>query len=149
MNSLFENTDYNNIANRINNITGNEAALWGKMNIAQMLAHCMIPLEVAAGDKTIKRNLLSFLIKGLIKKAILSTEPYKKNSPTAKDFITTGKSFDVQTEKQLLLKALERFRNSEPTAEGRKHPICGPFTKAEWGWSQYKHLDYHLSQFGV
>jgi Protein of unknown function (DUF1569) len=149
MNSIFEINDYNNIATRINNVTGTETAQWGKMNVGQMLAHCIEPLEVASGDKTIKSNLIMFLFKGIIKKAILGTAPYKRSSPTMKNYTMTGKNFDVQIEKQLLLKALERFKNSEATAEGRKHPICGAFTKAEWGWSQYKHLDYHLAQFGV
>jgi hypothetical protein len=149
MKSLFNKADYNEITARIHAITGNEQARWGKMNIAQMLAHCILPLEVAAGHRTVAKGFIGWLLSGVIKKAILSPKPYSHNTPTMRDYNMAGKTFDTAKEKELLLKAIDRFVESEPTAEGRKHPVVGALTKDEWGFSQYKHLDHHLAQYGL
>jgi hypothetical protein len=146
--NIFEEQYYTEILNRIKSLEGHEKPIWGKMDLAQMLAHCIMPLEVAAGERTIKKGLIGWLLKPIIKKAILSEKPFQHNTPTTKEYNMAGKVFDVSKEKELLIKALDRFIASAPTADGRKHPIIGAMSAAEWGWSQYKHLDHHLSQFG-
>jgi DNA-binding response OmpR family regulator len=37
----------------------------------------------------------------------------------------------------------------ERGCEGRVHGFFGRLTGAEWGITQYKHLDHHLRQFGA
>jgi hypothetical protein len=151
MKSLFDPSTHQEILNRINSINGSEQAKWGKLTINSMLEHCTFPLLVAAGQATVKVNpIVKFFLKGIIKKSIIGTEPFRQNLPTMAEYKVTNTAIqDVTAAKQNIFQAIATFIASEPTANNRVHPVCGPLTKDEWGWSQYKHLDHHLGQFGV
>ena len=47
-----------------------------------------------------------------------------------------------------LIAELETTRQTRPGASTR-HPLFGDLTFEEAGWLYYKHLDHHLTQFGV
>lgn len=56
--NLFDPTVKQDIITRINTLTPLSPRQWGKMDIAQMLAHLQQPLEVALGIRTIKGSFL-------------------------------------------------------------------------------------------
>src|SRR5665213_1786182 len=89
MNSLFNTDDYSKIMSRIEKLPHNAPALWGKMDVSQMLAHCNGAMKVAIGDVKLKRLFIGKLIGKMAKKGFLSEKPLGKNSPTAKSFIIT------------------------------------------------------------
>lgn len=144
--NLFDGNVKQDIIKRINNLTPQSPALWGKMNVAQMLAHCQMPLGVATGDHKIQRSFLFKLIGPMFKGLIFSEKPFKRNLGTDKSFIM-NKEKDFNTEKQKLIDMIERF--SEKTMTDEPHPIFGKMTKEEWSKGSWKHLDHHLQQFGV
>jgi hypothetical protein len=79
----------------------------------------------------------------------LTTKPFKKNSPTAKEYVVVGEQ-NFDSEKQRLLNLVDIFaKQGAVLAEGRKHPFFGKLTIIEWNILTYKHLDHHLQQFGV
>ena len=49
MKNLFTQNDTTEILNRVDNLTPTSQRLWGKMEAAQMLAHCSKVLEAATG----------------------------------------------------------------------------------------------------
>ena len=57
---------------------------------------------------------------------------------------------DFEIEKGILIDWVDRFytEGAEKSITA-KHPSFGKFTPEEWAIGQYKHLDYHLRQFGV
>jgi len=61
MQSIFNATDNAEFIERINKLTPSSPALWGKMNVSQMLVHCQVIIQVALGELRLKRNLLGFL----------------------------------------------------------------------------------------
>ncbi|MBS1510654.1 MAG: DUF1569 domain-containing protein [Bacteroidetes bacterium] len=146
MKNLFDPAVKQEIINRINQLTPQSRALWGKMNVNQMLAHCQMPLGVATGKHILKRNFILSLIGPLFKKQLYNDQPFKHNLPTDKSFIINNpKAFDQ--EKQSLLEMVHSF--SENTMSGEPHPFFGKMTKEEWSKGTWKHLDHHLQQFGV
>jgi hypothetical protein len=149
MPSLFEPNISTDILNRIEKLTPQSTALWGKMNVAQMLHHCNMALGTATGEVQLKTPFFLKLMQPLIKKVVMSNKPYKPGLPTAKEFIiTTDKEFEA--EKNMLLKRLHTFiENGEKDCDGRVHPAFGKLSAYEWGFSQWKHFDHHLKQFGV
>jgi hypothetical protein len=149
MKTIFNEAQYNEIVERISKASGKEKAIWGKMSIAQAMNHCILPLEVATGTKTVKPNWIGRLLKGVIKKAILEEKPYKKNLATMPQYKVMDNTLQFEQERTKLLNALHSFKQSEASAEGRLHPVVGALSKNEWGFSQYKHLDHHLQQFGL
>jgi hypothetical protein len=79
----------------------------------------------------------------------VSEKPLGKSSPTAKEFIITDKR-EFDKEKAELLELIKRFHEGgEKGATTFPHSFFGEMTPHEWGFTQWKHLDHHLRQFGV
>ena len=56
--NIFSKEVSNTVIERINNLTVNSQPKWGKMNVAQMLAHCNVIYEMVYEDKHPKPNFL-------------------------------------------------------------------------------------------
>lgn len=132
---------------RINKLTPDTKGKWGKMNVAQMLAHLQEPLHVAMGTKEIKGTFFFNLLMPFFKKTLWDEKPWKKGLPTDKTYVKTNAQFDFETEKNKLLSLVNQF--SEETATMKKHPVFGTMTQEQWSKSAWKHFDHHLQQFGV
>jgi hypothetical protein len=144
--NLFDPAVKQEIIERINKLTPQSQRQWGKMDVGQMLAHCQMPLGVAVGKHTLKRNFFLSLIGPLFKKQLYNDKPFKRNLPTDKSFIMTD-SKDFEKEKEGLLQMINSF--SEIAMSDAPHPFFGKLTKEEWSKGTWKHLDHHLQQFGV
>jgi hypothetical protein len=143
---LFDPAVQQNIIDRINKLNDRSAALWGRMTVSQMFAHCQAQMGVALGETPVKSNLVSKLFGGWIKKIVLSPKPFGKNLPTAPTFlIKTDPGFE--SEKEKLIAMLKRFKKEN--IMNKPHPIFGLMSHDEWSKGTWKHLDHHLRQFGV
>ena len=128
--NLFDDAVKQEIVERISKLTPSTQHQWGKMDVAQMLAHVQIPIGVAFGTNTVKGNWLMKLILPLFKKALYDDNPWKQGLPTDKTFIMTGQSKDFEEEKNQLLDKINRF--SESNMINEKHPVFGKLTKEQW-----------------
>lgn len=150
MQSLFDETSYNEIISRINKLTPESTREWGKMNVTQMLAHLSQAFRTASGELRLKPVLIGKIFGSWAKKKyILSDGELSKNSPTDKSFIIKGEP-DFETEKKTLIALIKKF--SEGGINGVSddaHPFFGKLTPNEWDRLMYKHIDHHLRQFGV
>ena len=89
-NNIFKSETVNQVTERIDKLSAESKAKWGKMNVGQMLAHCNVTYEMVYEDKHKKPNaFLRFILKTLVKNKVVSDEPYKKNGKTAPQFIIT------------------------------------------------------------
>ena len=139
-----------NIVQRINKLTPQTQALWGKMSVDQMLAHCNVTYEMAYEDKHPKPNtFMKFILKMMVKNTVVNETPYKKNGQTAPAFIITdAKNFEG--EKNRLVSFIERSQQlGENHFDNKESHSFGVLSKTEWNNMFYKHLDHHLSQFNV
>jgi hypothetical protein len=147
--NLFEANTAKNIEQRIHSLSATSARQWGQMSVSQMMAHLRTVLQLATGERTEKPQLIGKLLGPFIKRVVFSPKPYKPGLPTGTGFvIKEDKNFDQ--EKQQLIATYEKFIAAGPTAvDGLKHPLFGKLTADEWGFSQWKHFDHHLRQFGA
>ncbi|MBI3137042.1 MAG: DUF1569 domain-containing protein [Sphingobacteriales bacterium] len=145
--NLFDPAVKQEIINRIHTLTPQSPRQWGKMNVAQMLAHLQQPIEVALGRRTIKGTFFFNLVMPLFKKTLWDEKPWKKGLPTDATYIMTGESKDFNTEKAKLLELVSQFNETGITTE--KHPVFGRMTIEQWSKSAWKHIDHHLKQFGA
>lgn len=150
MENIFEQSVTENIISRIKRLQLGTVPLWGKMNAAQMLAHCQVPIKVGMGEVKIKRSFIGFLFGRMAKKAFLKDNPFKKNLPTDTSFIMADEK-DFEMEKHQLTMLVRSFANlgSGASLNAAEHPFFGKMTTAEWGILSWKHLDHHLKQFRV
>ncbi|WP_457652898.1 DUF1569 domain-containing protein [Rhodocaloribacter sp.] len=144
--SLYDPDVYRRTLARIDALTPESRPRWGTMNAAQMPAHCAEIIEVANGKPLENTPLIARLFKGMIRKMVVGERPYPKSTRTHPQYRQTSDR-DFETEKQRLLDALEQFKETE--GERIPHPLFGEMSAAEKGWAMYKHLDHHLTQFGV
>lgn len=149
MKNLFDKESYDEVARRINSLTPAAQRQWGKMDVAQMLAHCKVAFGVPLSEKKMPRSILGLLVGWMFKSKLYNDSPWKKNLPTAPHFIIKGDR-DFEKEKQELFGLINQFYNGGPANVGKfPHPMFGTYTSEQWGQSMYKHLDHHLKQFGV
>lgn len=135
---------------RINRLTTTTTPQWGKMSVDQMLAHLNVAYIMAYENTVKKPNwLLQQVLKRFVKNKVVGPEPYARNTPTAPVFKMVGAK-DFEAEKAKLIAYMRRVQNDgEKTFSGKESPSFGPLTAAEWNVLFYKHLDHHLTQFGV
>lgn len=149
MSTLFDPEESHALIARLRAIQPNTAALWGKMNSAQMCAHCQVALRVALGDVTWKRTWIGKLFGGLAKRSLMAPKPFGKNMPTDPRFIVKDDR-SLDQERDALIALVQRFTTGGPEGMRREpHPFFGPLTPHEWDTLQWKHLDHHARQFGV
>ena len=147
--NLYNTEVYDECIKRINKITQHAQGLWGKMDSAQMFAHCAEIVETTNGKEIKGTPFLVKLFASMIRKMVVNDKPYKKNTQTHPQYKQTAPK-NFEEEKLKLLNALEVFYTMDKSvAEKIKHTLFGTMTLDERGWSMYKHLDHHLTQFGA
>ena len=150
MKNLFEPGRGEEMKRRIAQLRPETAAHWGKMEVAQMLAHVSTSLEFALGDSRPPRMFLGYLLGGIVKRRALgSDDPMPRNAPTAPTLRIAGER-EFAKEHQRLLTLVDRFTSGgPPVCSSHPHTFFGALTPEEWSMLMYKHLDHHLRQFGV
>jgi hypothetical protein len=143
--NLFEPAIYESFKARFQKIEADSQPLWGKMNAAQMFAHCTEVQEACNGKALKNTPFFLKIFKGFIKKSVLNDKPYPKSSPTHQQYIISNQK-DFDTEKQRFLDSLETFVNNTGSAN---HTLFGKISPEERSWGIYKHHTHHLEQFGV
>ncbi len=150
MKNIFSSEVCEEINNRIDQLTVASEPNWGKMNVAQMLAHCNVTYELVFENIHPKPNaLLRLILKLFVKNMVVSEKPFKRNSQTAPVFIiATEKDFEI--EKARLKAYINKVQKLGASYFNDKasHSF-GTLKTTEWNAMFYKHLDHHLSQFGV
>ena len=150
MKNIFQQEVVSEINGRINLLQPNHKANWGKMSVAQMLAHCNVTYEMVYENKHPKPNsFVKFLLKLMVKNAVVTEKPYKKSGPTASSFIIRDDR-DFETEKNRLINHINKTQQLGAIHFDQKESHSfGVLSTTEWNNMFYKHLDHHLSQFGV
>lgn len=91
------------VINRIEKLNSQTQPVWGKMNVAQMLAHCCVSYEYVYENKYKPPGfLMKLILKNMVKKIVVDETPYKRNNRTAADFLITDER-DFETEKERLI----------------------------------------------
>lgn len=147
MKSLLNDDGYQEIKQRLGQITEETERLWGKMEVGQMLWHCQYPLKLAIENKK-NETKGNWFIRTFFKKSLYSDKAFRKNLPTDPR-IKAKESKDFTAELGRLNTLVDEFYGLKEREIWYPHPIFGEFTADQWGRLEYKHLDHHLRQFGV
>jgi Protein of unknown function (DUF1569) len=146
--NLLQQSPYERLLERLNRLEPSSTALWGKMDVAQMLAHTAKVLAEATSREPTKQEFMCVILGPLFKRSTL-TKGFSKNTPSTANVIATS-SCDFETEKSNLIHALEHFfQGQEAGITNQPHTFFGRMSANEWARLQWLHLDHHLKQFGV
>jgi len=150
MKSVFDQNVTAELIDRIEKLKSSTAPQWGKMNASQMLAHCNVTYELVYENIHPKpKGFMKFIMKNFIKKLVVSEKPYGKNGRTAPMFLITDEKNFNQEKTRLINYITKTQQLGESHFDGKESHAFGPLNKTEWNNMFYKHLDHHLTQFGI
>jgi hypothetical protein len=147
MSSIFNKSENEAIIARINSLTTESKALWGKMTVDQMCKHCTSAINVAFDKQDVKVNFLMRFLGKILKNKVFNSE-FKRNSPTAKEFVFTN-HYDLEIAKKEFIESFSQFAQGPQTIKVMNHPFWGKMTYEDWDKLMWRHVDHHLKQFGV
>ncbi|QNK64195.1 DinB family protein [Pedobacter sp. PAMC26386] len=146
MKTVFEKTTRDELIYRISLLDENSKALWGKMNIYQMLKHCTVYEEMMLGKYIYKRAFLGRLFgKMALKELMQDDTPIRSNVPTLPELKIKAQEGDVIAERKKWVALIEEY--AKPSNSEIVHSFFGKLTTEQVGYLVYKHMDHHLRQF--
>ena len=149
MKTIYNETDKNEILGRIEKLTPESKALWGKMNVAQMLAHSAKALQMAWGEVKTKNSPMQIIGQFFKKPFVRGEKLFGQNAPTSPEIKIIDKK-EFQVEKVNFISAVNKaYTDGAKGPKVAKHAFFGKMTSDDWGLLGYKHSDHHLRQFGV
>lgn len=146
--TIFNPTDREALLARLDRLTPDAKARWGRMTPQRMLCHLSDSIRVGIGEipaefkkgplaNPIARWLLAYVV------------PFPKGrAETAPEMLTTQPSewqADLAAARTCLRAAAERG----PDGRWARHPAFGDVSGTLYGVFIHKHVDHHLRQFGV
>jgi hypothetical protein len=149
MKNIFDPMHTAEVLKRIDKLSPNSQPQWGKMDVAQMLAHCSSFQDIAMGNSFPPRSWLGIIVGRFAKQIIYNDKTLPHNMSTIPTIlIADDREFD--TEKENLKQKIITFQNNGPEkCTTHPHPFFGKLTSEQWGKGIYKHLDHHFKQFKV
>jgi hypothetical protein len=149
MKNLFEQEAVGEIVCRIDKLQPTSQRQWGKMDVAQMMAHCSAAMDMASGLVNPPRSFLGRVLGPLVKPIFTNEKPFSRNSPTAKELVFSSPRDFLREQEQLRTKVRQFHEGGESKCTRHPHPFFGALSPQQWSRGMYKHLDHHLRQFGA
>jgi len=149
MKNLFQPDAVDEVISRIDQLQPAAQRVWGKMDAAQMMAHCSAALDMASGRLNPPRAFIGRVLGPLARPIYSNDKPFSKNNPTDKTLVVADPRDFTREQEQLKLKLRLFHQGGEAQCTKKPHPFFGRLTSSEWATGMYKHLDHHLRQFGA
>lgn len=150
MKNFFDRGRSDEFKGRLMKLQPDSQRQWGTMTAAQAVAHLSVAVEMGLGDVRPPRALIGRVLGGIVKPMALGNdEPFRRNSPTAKELVIKDER-DLNAERERLNGLIDRLVAAGPAGcTTHPHAFFGRLTPEQWGILMYKHLDHHLRQFGA
>lgn len=149
MKNLFQPDAVDEVIARIDKLQPTAQRQWGKMDVAQMLAHCSAGLDLASGRLVRPRILIGRILGRLVRPIYSNDRPFSRNNPTDEKLIISDLRDFSREREQLKVRVRQFHEGGEGQCTKHPHPFFGALTPHEWSTGMYKHLDHHLRQFGA
>jgi hypothetical protein len=147
MKTIFDKPTRDEIIIRVKTLNEDSKPQWGKMNIFQAMAHCVLAEELYLGEKKVDRMFLGRILgKMALKNLIKDETPMGKNAPTNDVFKVKETTGDVIAARDKWIALLEQY--ADYSKADFVHWFFGKMTREQIGYLAYKHADHHLRQFG-
>jgi hypothetical protein len=147
MRSLFQEDARRDVVARLQRLDPSATPRWGRMNAPQMVEHLANALRMAFGDVTCRERRLP-LRWTPIKQLIIYVLPFPRGAPTAAELLQPPAGDFPQSVADCRA-LVQRFAHEPAERAWPRHPAFGALSRRDWGVLAYKHMDHHLTQFGV
>lgn len=151
MKNITNSNGRDEVITRIEKVCIDDAALWGKMNVHQMICHCADQLRLATGEKKARfvgNKLLTVVVKHLVLLGMPAPKGKVETMPEIKQGVGGTQPKDFEQDKLDLIELINSFENKFGSQSIKRHPAFGDMNLKQWGRLAYIHLNHHLKQFG-
>ena len=135
---------------RLNNLTPESKAVWGRMSVEQMLSHLVqsneLPFVASVPDVS------NWFSRTLMKPLVLRVLPIPKEVKTSAEIDQQQKGRKpegFETDRTQVIELTNRLAALAADHKCLYHPFFGKMSAQEWAAMAHKHMDHHLRQFGV
>lgn len=149
MRNILNPKDYQEIESRLNDLKRDDLPIWGKMNSNEMLCHCADQIKVSLGEIE-TQDQSTFVLRNIVINLLYLGMKVPKGIKTFDETnpqIAGSKPVNFESDKTYLIKKINEFIGFKES-DLKPHGAFGKLSKKKWGRLIYKHLDYHLNQFG-
>jgi hypothetical protein len=133
---------------RINQLTPDTKAQWGRFTPAEMVAHLNDSLRMATGELAVRPKAGPLRLFPL-KQLVLSVLPFPKSAPTAPELLARCRGADLEAEQRAFAAIAEQAARRTAADPSPDHPAFGRMSYDAWGKLICKHTEHHLRQFGI
>jgi hypothetical protein len=116
------------------------------MSVDQMLWHVGDALALSLGELTVSAEKPP-IPRGLLKFVVLNL-PWGKSGPTHSAFVAK-RNYDFAAERTRCLRLIDKVASCGLHSDWPDHPVFGHMTGEQVSRLHAKHLNHHLTQFGV
>ena len=147
MKTIWEETARRELVGRLEKLSATTTPKWGRFDVTQMVQHLGDPMRAAMGEMEVAPKN-GPLRNPVLRYLIIYWMPWPKGAPTAPEFIPArGGDFELnRCEFKRTLDLFVRYTQENPP---KAHPAFGELSREHWGVLTHRHIDHHLTQFGV
>ena len=135
---------------RLDGLTPDAKATWGRMTVEKMLSHLVQSGELPFVSSVPDRS--SLMSRAVVKPLVLYVLPIPKEVKTSAEMdqqLKGRKPLGFDSDKATLIQSIDRVGMLAKDNPCLPHPFFGKMSATQWGRIGYKHIDQHLRQFGV
>ena len=145
--SLFDADVRAEAISRVRRLTSDAPRRWGSMTPALAVTHVADQLRMAFGEipRRSPRRVLSYWPLNYLAIYVI---PWAKGKGKASPETLSTKPSNWDADQAALVSLVERFSKADPNGKWPADAVFGSLSGRAWGVLCYKHLDYHLRQFG-
>jgi hypothetical protein len=120
---------------------------WGKMSVTQMLWHVNEAMEGALGR--VEAEPMTVPLPRPLLKLLVLNAPGGTGAPTLKRWIPQADRYDFVSERDRCCRLVEEIAAKPMIAAWPDSPTLGKMSGVDVSRLHAKHLNHHLTQFGV
>ncbi len=147
MKSLFNAEARRSAIARVRQLSSDSPRQWGTMTPAAAVAHVADQLRMAFGEIP-RRSPAPLLSHWPLNYLAIYVIPWAKGKGKASPETLTTTPSEWERDRAALIELVERFSSADPNGRWPDDAVFGSLSGRAWGVLCYKHLDYHLRQFG-
>jgi len=137
------------IERRLDSLSPEHRGAWGRLTVGGMVCHCYDAVRTAVGQNPAPLLGKFGPLRPLLAWLMIDVLPWPKGkAKTVRQMLST-KEGDLAGDVQRLQRSFGQVIDRGAQESWGVHPLFGPLSRAQWGRLIWRHVDYHLKQFGV
>lgn len=133
---------------RLEQLAPDRPRRWGTMSAAEAVPHLGDQIRLSLGEIEAPVTPGPMTL-APVRRLIIYWMPWPRGRVKAPPVAFTTSPTDFETDVVRTRELIERLGAHDPSGDWPKHPLFGPLTGRDWGVFTCRHLEHHLTQFGV